>query len=29
MDRGRIALHGTGAELLADRDVTAAYLGAA
>ena len=28
MERGRIALSGTGAELLEDRNVTAAYLGA-
>jgi ABC-type branched-subunit amino acid transport system ATPase component len=28
MDRGRITLSGTGAELLDNRDVTAAYLGA-
>ncbi len=27
LERGRILLHGTGAELLTDRDVTAAYLG--
>jgi ABC-type branched-subunit amino acid transport system ATPase component len=29
MERGRIVLGGTGAELLDNRDVTAAYLGAA
>jgi ABC-type branched-subunit amino acid transport system ATPase component len=27
MERGRIVLEGTGAELLQHRDVTAAYLG--
>jgi ABC-type branched-subunit amino acid transport system ATPase component len=29
MERGRIVLSGTGAELLDNRDVTAAYLGTA